>query len=135
VDRPDDTSCGRTAIRTVRFRSGSRAYGVSLIVALLLLWELSARSGWIVSDYWPPVSHILAAAVAQLAGGEILVSLAATLRRAAIGYVAASVAGIALGIVLARNRAAIRPAAADRNRSSHADAGGDPAADSFSRRR
>jgi ABC-type nitrate/sulfonate/bicarbonate transport system permease component len=105
VDRPDDTSCGRTAIRTVRFRSGSRAYGVSLIAALLLLWELSARSGWIVSDYWPPVSHILAAAVAQLAGGEILVSLAATLRRAAIGYVAASVAGITLGIVLARNRA------------------------------
>ena len=70
---------------------------------MLLLWELSSRGGWIVSDYWPPVSHILAAAVAQLAGGEILVSLAATLRRAAMGYVAASVAGITLGIVLARN--------------------------------
>jgi ABC-type nitrate/sulfonate/bicarbonate transport system permease component len=91
-------------MRTVRFRPG-RAWGISLIAALLLLWELSSRAGWIVSDYWPPVSHIFAAAVAQLAGGEILVSLAATLRRAAIGYVAASVVGIALGIVLARNRA------------------------------
>jgi ABC-type nitrate/sulfonate/bicarbonate transport system permease component len=66
---------------------------------------VTGLGGWIVSDYWPPVSHILAAAVDQLAGGEILVSLVATLRWAAIGYVAASMAGIRLGIVLARNRA------------------------------
>lgn len=105
ADIPDDASIGRTRTGTVRLRPGSRAPGVLLIVALLSLWELSSRAGWILSDYWPPVSHILAAAVAQLAGGEILVSLAATLRRAAIGYVAASVAGITLGIVLARNRA------------------------------
>jgi ABC-type nitrate/sulfonate/bicarbonate transport system permease component len=105
TDRADDTSRGRTASRTVLFRPGSRVYGVFLIVVLLSLWELSSRGGWIDSAYWPPVSHILAAAVAQLAGGEILVALAATLRRAAIGYVAASVAGITLGIVLARNRA------------------------------
>lgn len=105
TDRLDDASRGRTGILTVLFRPGSRAYGVSLIVALLSLWELSSRGGWIVSAYWPPVSHIFAAAVAQLGGGEILISLAATLRRAAIGYVAASVTGITLGIVLARNRA------------------------------
>jgi ABC-type nitrate/sulfonate/bicarbonate transport system permease component len=83
---------------------GSRAYGFLLLAALLFLWELSSRAGWIVSAYWPPVSRIFAAAIAQLAGGEILVSLASTLRRAAIGYIAASAAGIVLGIVLARNR-------------------------------
>ena len=81
-----------------------RAYGFLLLAVLLLFWEVSSRAGWIVSAYWPPVSHIFAAAFAQLAGGEILLSLASTLRRAAIGYVAASVAGIVLGIVLARNR-------------------------------
>lgn len=81
-----------------------RAYGFVLLAVLLLFWELSSRAGWIVSAYWPPVSHIVAAAIAQLAGGEILLSLASTLRRAAIGYIAASAAGIVLGIVLARNR-------------------------------
>lgn len=104
TDRLDDTSRGRTEGRTVPDRLGSRAYGVLLIVALLSLWELSSRAGWIVSAYWPPVSHILAAAVAQLAGGEILLALAATLRRAAIGYFVAAAAGITLGIVLARHR-------------------------------
>lgn len=80
-----------------------RAWGFLLIAALLSFWEVSSRAGWIVSAYWPPVSHVFAAAIAQLAGGDILLALAATLRRAAIGYAAASVAGVVLGIVLARN--------------------------------
>lgn len=84
--------------------NGRRTYGVLLLAVLLVLWEVSSRAGWIVSAYWPPVSHVFAAALGQLAGGEILLSLASTLRRAAIGYGAASVAGIALGIVLARSR-------------------------------
>ncbi len=83
--------------------SDRRAYGFLLLAGLLLFWEASAKAGWIVSAYWPPVSQVFAAAIAQLAGGEILLSLAATLRRAAIGYAAAAAAGIALGIVLARN--------------------------------
>lgn len=81
-----------------------RACGFLLLAALLSFWEVSSRAGWIVSAYWPPVSQIFAAAIAQLAGGEILLALASTLRRAAIGYMAASVAGIVLGIVLARSR-------------------------------
>ena len=84
--------------------TGSRAYGFLLLAALLVLWEVSSRAGWIVSAYWPPVSHIFAAALGQLAGGEILLSLASTLRQAAIGYAAASVAGLALGILVARSR-------------------------------
>jgi ABC-type nitrate/sulfonate/bicarbonate transport system permease component len=102
ISSPDGTSHGRTA--GLLSRLDSRVYGLLLIGALISLWELSSRAGWIVSAYWPPVSHILVAAVAQLAGGEILLSLAATLRRAALGYIAGSAAGITLGIVLARNR-------------------------------
>jgi len=45
-----------------------RAYGFLLLAVLLLFWEVSSRAGWIVSAYWPPVSHIFAAAIAQLAG-------------------------------------------------------------------
>ena len=62
-----------------------RAWGFLLLAALLVFWEVSSRAGWIVSAYWPPVSQVFAAAIAQLAGGEILLALGSTLRRAAIG--------------------------------------------------
>jgi ABC-type nitrate/sulfonate/bicarbonate transport system permease component len=77
---------------------------VLLIAALLLFWEISSRLGWIVSAYWPPVSTIFSSALSQLTGGEMLMSLAATLRRAAIGYATGSVIGVGLGILLGKSR-------------------------------
>jgi ABC-type nitrate/sulfonate/bicarbonate transport system permease component len=102
IDGLYGTHRGRT--RFVRDWLRGRVSGFLLIVVLLSLWEASSRAGWIVSAYWPPVSHVLAAAAGQLAGGEVLLSLAATLRRAAIGYAGAAAAGITLGLVLARSR-------------------------------
>jgi ABC-type nitrate/sulfonate/bicarbonate transport system permease component len=91
---------------------------------------VSSRLGWIVSSYWPPVSKIFWAAIVQLAGGDILVSLAATLRRAAIGYAVGSTIGVALGILLGKEQGAPdSPAAADRDSASDTDAGRDPSAD------
>lgn len=104
VDGLKSVRGGRSSPRPGRIVTDRRAFGFLLLAVLLAFWELSSRAGWVASAYWPPVSHIFAAAVAQLAGGEILLALAATLRRAAIGYVAAAGAGIVLGIVLARNR-------------------------------
>ena len=104
MDGQEDLRGDRSSRRSDAKGFDRRAYGLLLLAGLLLLWELSSRAGWVKSGYWPPVSQIFAAAIAQLAGGEILLSLASTLRRAAIGYVLASAAGIVLGIVLARNR-------------------------------
>lgn len=84
---------------------GTRLYGVLLIILLLSFWETSSRLGWIVSAYWPPVTTIMIAALHELAGGEMLSALAATLRRASLGYVAGSVAGIVVGILLGKSRA------------------------------
>lgn len=104
VDKQDDSGRATDVARFLLDRTDPRVYGLLLIAALLSLWELSSRTGWVVSDYWPPVSHVFAAAVAQLKGGEILLALADTLRRAAVGYFAASLVGITLGIILARHR-------------------------------
>jgi ABC-type nitrate/sulfonate/bicarbonate transport system permease component len=90
--------------RWIEGRFGGRVYGWLLIAALLSLWEISSRLGWTVSAYWPPVSTIFAAAITQLAGGELLMSLMSTLRRAAIGYVTGSIVGITLGILLGKSR-------------------------------
>jgi ABC-type nitrate/sulfonate/bicarbonate transport system permease component len=93
---------GRTK-RAAR-RLAPRLYGVLLLVVLLSLWEISSRLGWVVSAYWPPVTDILRAAVGQLAGGDMLDALVSTLRRAAIGYVAGSIVGVILGILLGKSR-------------------------------
>ncbi|MBR0873208.1 ABC transporter permease [Bradyrhizobium tropiciagri] len=96
----------RTGARTNRAAQliGVRLYGLLLILVLLSLWELSARLGWVVSAYWPPVTAILRAAVGELAGGDMLDALASTLRRAAIGYIVGSVVGVVLGILLGKSR-------------------------------
>ena len=39
----------------------TRLSGAILIVLLLLLWEVSAARGWIVSDNWPRFSAVLVA--------------------------------------------------------------------------
>lgn len=93
-----------TASGAIRKRLGARVYGVLLLAAILLFWEVSSRLGWIVSAYWPPVTTIFWAAISQLAGGEILLSLASTLRRALTGYAIGSGLGIALGILLGRSK-------------------------------
>lgn len=87
-----------------RLRQEKRLYGLALIAALLILWEASARLGWVVSSYWPPVSVVLLAALHGLAGGDVALTLLATLRRGAIGYASGSMAGITLGLLLGVNR-------------------------------
>jgi ABC-type nitrate/sulfonate/bicarbonate transport system permease component len=87
-----------------RLRQEKRLYGLALIAALLILWEASARLGWVVSSYWPPVSVVLLAALRGLAGGDVALTLLATLRRGAIGYASGSMAGITLGLLLGVNR-------------------------------
>jgi ABC-type nitrate/sulfonate/bicarbonate transport system permease component len=94
----------KAAGRSLRWTFDTRVYGLLLIVAMLVLWEVSARLGWIVSSYWPPVSLVILAALRGLAGGEVLVTLLATLRRAAIGYASGSTLGIVLGLLLGMNR-------------------------------
>jgi ABC-type nitrate/sulfonate/bicarbonate transport system permease component len=80
--------------------------GLWLILGLLLLWELSARTGLIVSSNWPPASTVLMAAVKDLGQGELIGALGGTLYRMAVGFVLGAGAGIVLGILLSVSRLA-----------------------------
>ena len=80
---------------------GGRRLGLWLIAALLMLWELSVRAEWIVSQNWPPVSTVLATAIAALGGGELLSALGGTLYRMMTGYVLGCLAGAVAGFALA----------------------------------
>jgi len=82
----------------------TRLSGAILIVLLLLLWEVSAARGWIVSDNWPRFSAVLVAIWHGLLSGELAEILGSTLYRMLAGYVAGCALGALFGLVLSSNR-------------------------------
>jgi ABC-type nitrate/sulfonate/bicarbonate transport system permease component len=85
---------------------GGAWLGVWLVAGLLLLWELSARSGLIVSSNWPPVSEILLSIGRDLGKGELAGALGGTLYRMAVGFAFGAAAGVSLGVLLSLSRIA-----------------------------
>jgi NitT/TauT family transport system permease protein/sulfonate transport system permease protein len=78
--------------------------GVALVVALLVLWEVSARSGLVQSANWPPFSAVVVALVHGILNGELIAVIGSSLWRMTQGYVLGSVIGIATGVALAMFR-------------------------------
>jgi ABC-type nitrate/sulfonate/bicarbonate transport system permease component len=76
------------------------ASGALLLLALLGLWEASARFGWVESRNWPPFSEVLLALLAGFRSGELPMLLADTVGFMATGFAAGSVAGVAAGLML-----------------------------------
>ncbi|MDB5408593.1 MAG: hypothetical protein JWL84_3505 [Rhodospirillales bacterium] len=99
---------GRLRRPALRDIIGGKRLGFWFIVALLLLWELSARSGLVVSANWPPVSLTAVAVVHGLAGGDLLAALSGTLYRVAAGYVVGSASAVILGLLLSTSALARR---------------------------
>jgi ABC-type nitrate/sulfonate/bicarbonate transport system permease component len=74
------------------------ASGIGLVLGLLLLWEASARLGWVASPNWPPVSAVLAALLRDVMTGEIPTLVGGTLWRMAAGLFAGGLAGVVVGL-------------------------------------
>src|SRR6185437_4340935 len=81
--------------RQVLIRSGS-------VIALLIGWELLARSGAFTTFLLPPLSLVLERVWEDVTSGALLVNLGLTLYRAAVGFIVAAVGGIILGVLIAR---------------------------------
>jgi ABC-type nitrate/sulfonate/bicarbonate transport system permease component len=82
----------------------TRLSGAILIALLLLLWEMSAARGWIVSDNWPRFSAVMVAAYRGLLSGELAEILGATLCRMLAGYAVGCILGVLFGLLLGSNR-------------------------------
>ena len=82
----------------------TRLGGVVLVLALLCLWEASARFGLIQSVNWPPFSAVLVALFRGLADGELVSVIGSTLWRMARGYAIGCAIGVPLGIAVALSR-------------------------------
>lgn len=84
--------------RIVNLLTGTKLSGVTLLIALAVLWEISVRLGWIEILSWPALSSVLVDWVEFLVSGEIIGVFWPTLKRLAVGYAIAVSVGITLGI-------------------------------------
>jgi ABC-type nitrate/sulfonate/bicarbonate transport system permease component len=86
-----------------RFGRGTRA---SLTLLLVLAgWEVYARSGAVSNFLLPPLSVVLERVWQDTVSGDLLLNLGATLYRGLFGFAIAAVAGVIIGILIARNAA------------------------------
>ncbi len=85
-----------------------RLSGIGLVLALLVLWEASARLGWVESRNWPPFTHVLIALWDGFRSGEFVRLLANTMGFMLAGYAIGSLVAIVLGILLGISPLALR---------------------------
>ena len=93
------------ASRYGRERSGlnmreSKLNGFLFLLGLLLVWEWAAQAEWVNSLIVPPVSKIVRTFSELLWSGQIPLQMAASLKRAAVGYALAAAVFIPLGIFM-----------------------------------
>jgi ABC-type nitrate/sulfonate/bicarbonate transport system permease component len=74
------------------------ALQIASIAALLLLWELAARGGWVDAAFVPAPSAV-AGALGTI-GGRAFAGLADTLTKTVIAYAIAVVLGVGLGVLV-----------------------------------
>ncbi|WP_325063953.1 ABC transporter permease [Halobacterium bonnevillei] len=76
------------------------------LILVLVLWEVVTQMGYIHYYFLPPLSDVLARFVELTQSGEMLDNAYLTLKRAFLGLAIASVFGVIVGILSARNRVA-----------------------------
>jgi len=89
-----------------RWRSGSMRTlrTIALPVALIVVWELLARSGWVSTVALPAPSRIWTAAIRSAGNGELATNTAASLVRIALANLAAMAIAVPLGFAMGLSR-------------------------------
>jgi ABC-type nitrate/sulfonate/bicarbonate transport system permease component len=73
-------------------------------VAVLAAWELSVRLGLVDPFLLPALSSVLLRAAEEIATGDVLFHTGLTVYRAMTGFLSATVLGVLIGVLTARNR-------------------------------
>ncbi|MFI4948564.1 MAG: ABC transporter permease [Alphaproteobacteria bacterium] len=79
-----------------------RAGAVASLLALVVAWEVAARSGMVSAFLLPPLSAVLGRVADDAVTGALAVNLGLTLYRAITGFAIAGAGGIVLGILMTR---------------------------------
>jgi len=95
------TSAPPSAARALH---GALRFGVRIasVVALLVAWELLARSGLLTPYQLPALSTVLARIWHDAVAGDLVLNTWVTIIRAMAGFAIAAVGGVALGVAISR---------------------------------
>jgi ABC-type nitrate/sulfonate/bicarbonate transport system permease component len=74
------------------------------IPLLLIIWEIASKTGMVNNFLLPPVSTILIRGVELLLSGELITHSLLTLYRSIVSFLLATLIGVPLGILMAKNR-------------------------------
>ncbi|MGD9920336.1 MAG: ABC transporter permease [Pseudorhodoplanes sp.] len=96
------------ANRYVSFSPASQDRIISFIspVALLVVWELAARFGWIDTRFFPAPSSVFATLIHMFQTGELAEHSLISLKRLFFGTIIGGIPALILGIVMGLNRTA-----------------------------
>ncbi|HTK13231.1 MAG TPA: ABC transporter permease [Xanthobacteraceae bacterium] len=104
VDEPTRAFIARTQQQHARLKIKQIVLGFGFPILLLLLWEAAARFGVIDRRFFPAPSTIIASIGPFITEDEqranLLMNVAATLRRLALGYGIGATAGVSLGLIM-----------------------------------
>lgn len=78
--------------------------GVILVVALIALWEISVRAGFVEAESWPAPSSVIAVFADQERVAELMQELGGSLARMARGYAIGVIAGVLIGLAMGMSR-------------------------------
>jgi NitT/TauT family transport system permease protein len=70
------------------------------LAALLVLWELLTRTGWIPPLFLPSPLAVLGSGLEMLRSGELTVHVVTSLERIALGFALGGLAGVVVGLVV-----------------------------------
>jgi ABC-type nitrate/sulfonate/bicarbonate transport system permease component len=87
-------------LRRARWRAARFITPVLLVAA----WELLTRFGGVSDFMLPPPTDVAARIASDITSGEFAVNLALTLYRTLAGFAVAAAGGVALGLIMTRNR-------------------------------
>ena len=93
----------RSATTALRGLGRGVRSGLTLIL-VLVAWEAYARSGAVSNFLLPPLSVVLQRVWQDTLSGDLAFNLGATLYRGLLGFAIAASAGVAVGILMSRNR-------------------------------
>ena len=85
-----------------RLNLGTFGYGLPLLIAFFVFWEIAPRLGWLNAIFFPPLSEVLTAWYAMLLDGTLSTNIGISLQRAFIGFALALVVAIPLGFLMGR---------------------------------
>jgi NitT/TauT family transport system permease protein len=85
-----------------RLNLGTFGYGLPLLIAFFVFWEIAPRLGWLNAIFFPPLSEVLTAWYAMLLDGTLSANIGISLQRAFIGFALALVVAIPLGFLMGR---------------------------------